>query len=94
MITYDSTGWAKSVRTYSLERRQPEQLLASETESARQVQAQLVPADFLRLSGFWIEAAYLPAAEVGGDCLPGARAVRRFSPYHDPGCMRQGGSRL
>jgi hypothetical protein len=44
-----------------------EQRLATEMESARQVQAQLVPLDFPRLSGFHIEAAYLPAAEVGGD---------------------------
>jgi hypothetical protein len=44
-----------------------EQRLATEMESARQVQAQLVPVDLPRLSGFNIETAYLPAAEVGGD---------------------------
>jgi len=44
-----------------------EQRLAAEMESARQVQAQLVPSEFPNLSGFHIEAAYLPASEVGGD---------------------------
>jgi hypothetical protein len=46
---------------------QQEQRLATEMESARQVQAQLVPMEFPRLSDFHIEAVYLPASEVGGD---------------------------
>jgi hypothetical protein len=54
------------IRRFTRTSRQ-EDRLATEMESARQVQAQLVPIDFPRLSGFQIEAAYLPAAEVGGD---------------------------
>ncbi len=41
--------------------------LAGEMEAAREVQQQLVPASIPRVAGFEIEAAYLPAAEVGGD---------------------------
>jgi sigma-B regulation protein RsbU (phosphoserine phosphatase) len=44
-----------------------EQRFATEMESARQVQAQLVPLDFPRFTDSHIEAAYRPAAEVAGD---------------------------
>jgi phosphoserine phosphatase RsbU/P len=73
-ITWDQLGYLLSylaigavlVRRFTRSAEQ-EQRLATEMESARQVQAQLVPSEFPRLSGFRIEAAYLPAAEVGGD---------------------------
>lgn len=41
--------------------------LTGEMEAAREVQQQLVPASIPRVAGFDIAAAYLPAAEVGGD---------------------------
>jgi serine phosphatase RsbU (regulator of sigma subunit) len=41
--------------------------LAGEMEAAREVQQQLVPASIPPVAGFQIAAAYLPAAEVGGD---------------------------
>jgi stage II sporulation SpoE-like protein len=41
--------------------------LAGEMEAAREVQQQLVPASIPPIVGFHIAAAYLPAAEVGGD---------------------------
>ena len=74
VVTWDRVGFllahlaigAVLVRRFARSAEQ-EQRLATEMESARQVQAQLVPQDFPRLSGFHIEAAYLPAAEVGGD---------------------------
>ena len=73
-LTWDRLGFLLSylaigavlVRRFT-QSAQQEQRLATEMESARQVQAQLVPLHFPRLSGFDIEAAYLPAAEVGGD---------------------------
>ncbi|HTW49619.1 MAG TPA: PP2C family protein-serine/threonine phosphatase [Acidobacteriaceae bacterium] len=43
------------------------QRLSSEMESARQIQSQLVPATLPTVPGLRFEAAYLPAAEVGGD---------------------------
>ncbi len=43
------------------------QRLSSEMDSARQIQSQLVPATLPTLPGLRLEAAYLPAAEVGGD---------------------------
>jgi len=46
---------------------QQAQRLSSEMESARAVQSQLVPATLPALSGVRLRAAYLPAAEVGGD---------------------------
>jgi hypothetical protein len=42
-------------------------LLAGEMEAAREVQQRLVPASIPSVVGFEIVAAYLPAAEVGGD---------------------------
>jgi phosphoserine phosphatase RsbU/P len=65
LLSYLAIG-AVLVRRFTRSAEQ-EQRLATEMESARQVQAQLVPSEFPRLSGFRIEAAYLPAAEVGGD---------------------------
>lgn len=73
-LTWDRLGYLLSylaigavlVRRFT-QSAQQEQRLATEMESARQVQAQLVPADFPRIPGVYIEAAYLPAAEVGGD---------------------------
>src|ERR1700680_3392499 len=46
---------------------QQEQRLATEMESAKQVQEQLVPIKLPDLEHFRVEAAFLPAAEVGGD---------------------------
>ena len=46
---------------------QQAQRLSSEMESARAIQSQLVPATLPDLSGIRLRAAYLPAAEVGGD---------------------------
>jgi hypothetical protein len=40
---------------------------AAELEAARQIQQRLVPAALPELPGFHLEAAYLPAQEVGGD---------------------------
>jgi sigma-B regulation protein RsbU (phosphoserine phosphatase) len=40
---------------------------AAELAAAREIQQRLVPASLPRLPGFQIEAAYLPAHEVGGD---------------------------
>jgi hypothetical protein len=65
LLSYLAIG-AVLVRRFTRSAEQ-EQRLAAEMESARQIQEQLVPVDFPRLSGFCIEAAYLPAAEVGGD---------------------------
>jgi hypothetical protein len=73
-VTWDRVGFLLSflaigavlVRRFAHSAEQ-EQRLASEMESARQIQAQLVPVDLPHLTGFNIEAAYLPAAEVGGD---------------------------
>ena len=73
-VTWDRVGFllaflaigAVLVRRFA-QSAQQEQRLATEMESAREVQAQLVPREFPRLAGFQIEAAYLPAAEVGGD---------------------------
>ena len=73
-VTWDRVGFllaflaigAALVRRFA-QTAQQEQRLATEMESAREVQAQLVPRDFPRLAGFQIEAAYLPATEVGGD---------------------------
>lgn len=73
-LTWDRLGYLLSylaigavlVRRFT-QSAQQEQRLATEMESARQVQAQLVPVDFPRLSGFHVDAAYLPATEVGGD---------------------------
>jgi hypothetical protein len=65
LLSYLAIG-AVLVRRFTRSAEQ-EQRLATEMESARQVQAQLVPLDFPRLSGFHIDAAYLAAAEVGGD---------------------------
>ena len=44
-----------------------EKRLATELDSARAVQARLVPAQLPALSGLQLGAVYLPAAEVGGD---------------------------
>jgi len=73
-VTWDRVGFllcflaigAVLVRRFTHSAEQ-EQRLATEMESARQIQAQLVPVDLPHLSGLNIEAAYLPAAEVGGD---------------------------
>jgi hypothetical protein len=73
-VTWDRVGFLLSyiaigavlVRRFTRSAEE-EQRLASEMESARQIQTQLVPVDLPRLPGFDIEAAYLPAAEVGGD---------------------------
>ena len=65
LLSYLAIG-AVLVRRFTRSAEQ-EQRLATEMESARQVQAQLVPLDFPHLSGFQIDAAYVPAAEVGGD---------------------------
>lgn len=46
---------------------QQAQRLSSEMDSARQIQSQLVPATLPTVPGLRLEAAYLPAAEVGGD---------------------------
>ena len=40
---------------------------AAELSAAREIQQRLVPASLPELAGFHIEAAYLPAQEVGGD---------------------------
>jgi sigma-B regulation protein RsbU (phosphoserine phosphatase) len=40
---------------------------AAELEAAREIQQRLVPASLPELTGFHVEAAYLPAQEVGGD---------------------------
>jgi phosphoserine phosphatase RsbU/P len=40
---------------------------AAELEAAREIQQRLVPASLPALPGFHVEAAYLPAHEVGGD---------------------------
>jgi serine phosphatase RsbU (regulator of sigma subunit) len=40
---------------------------AAEFEAAREIQQHLVPASLPQLAGFHLEAAYLPAQEVGGD---------------------------
>lgn len=40
---------------------------AAEFDAAREIQQRLVPADLPGISGFRIQAAYLPAEEVGGD---------------------------
>ena len=42
-------------------------LLAGELDAAREVQQQLVPVQLPPVSGFALQAAYLPATEVGGD---------------------------
>jgi serine phosphatase RsbU (regulator of sigma subunit) len=42
-------------------------LLAGELEAAREIQQRLVPASLPEVPGLRIEAAYLPATEVGGD---------------------------
>jgi sigma-B regulation protein RsbU (phosphoserine phosphatase) len=65
LLSYLAIG-AVLVRRFTRSAEQ-EQRLATEMESARQVQAKLVPLDFPHLAGFQIEAAYLPASEVGGD---------------------------
>ena len=73
-VTWDRIGFLLSylavgavlVRRFT-QSAQQEQRLATEMESAREVQAQLVPTEFPRISGVHIEAAYLPASEVGGD---------------------------
>ncbi len=46
---------------------QEEQRLTTEMESAKQIQAQLVPIKLPDLEHFHLEAAFRPAAEVGGD---------------------------
>lgn len=46
---------------------QEEQRLTTEMESAKQIQAQLVPAKLPHLEHFRLEATFRPAAEVGGD---------------------------
>jgi serine phosphatase RsbU (regulator of sigma subunit) len=40
---------------------------AAELEAAREIQQRLVPASLPALTGYTLEAAYLPAQEVGGD---------------------------
>ncbi len=73
-VTWDRLGFLLSylaigavlVRRFT-QTAQQEQRLATEMESAREVQAQLVPTEFPRLPHLHIEAAYLPASEVGGD---------------------------
>ncbi len=73
-VTWDRVGFllaflaigAVLVRRFA-QTAQQEERLATEMQSAREVQTQLVPRDFPSLAGFQIEAAYLPAAEVGGD---------------------------
>jgi hypothetical protein len=65
LLSYLAIG-AVLVRRFTHSAEQ-EQRLATEMESAREVQAQLVPVDLPRLAGFNIGTAYLPAAEVGGD---------------------------
>ena len=73
-VTWDRIGFLLSylaigavlVRRFT-QSAQQEQRLAIEMESAKEVQAQLVPTEFPRLSGLHIEAADLPASEVGGD---------------------------
>lgn len=40
---------------------------AAELSAAREIQQRLVPASLPKLAGFHVEAAYLPAQEVGGD---------------------------
>ena len=47
--------------------RRDEQRLATEMKSAQQVQAQLVPSSLPHLEHLRVEAAFMPAAEVGGD---------------------------
>jgi hypothetical protein len=42
-------------------------LSAAELSAAREIQQRLVPASLPELAGFHLEAAYLPAQEVGGD---------------------------
>ncbi len=53
----------RNQKTVALERAR----LGTEIESARQVQSRLVPAVLPALPGFRLDAAYHPAAEVGGD---------------------------
>jgi len=54
------------IRRFTLARRKEEQL-QSQLEAARQVQKMLVPESAPVVSGFSIEAVYLPAESVGGD---------------------------
>jgi len=73
-VTWDRIGFLLSylaigavlVRRFT-QSAQQEQRLATEMESAKEVQAQLVPTEFPHLPDLHIEAAYLPASEVGGD---------------------------
>ncbi len=44
--------------------------VAAELSAAREIQQRLVPASLPELQGFHLEAAYLPAQEVGGDFSP------------------------
>ena len=73
-VTWDRVGFLLSylaigavlVRRFT-QSAQQEQRLATEMESAKEVQAQLVPTEFPPLPHLRIEAAYVPASEVGGD---------------------------
>ena len=65
LLSYLAVG-AVLVRRFT-QSAQQEQRLATEMASAKEVQAQLVPTEFPHRSGLHIEAAYLPASEVGGD---------------------------
>jgi hypothetical protein len=73
-VTWDRIGYLLSylaigavlVRRFT-QSAQQEQRLATEMQSAKEVQAQLVPTEFPHLPGLHIEATYLPASEVGGD---------------------------
>ena len=65
LLSYLAIGAALVVRFTRSAREQ--QRMASELDSARQVQAQLVPASLPTLPHLHIEAAYRAAAEVGGD---------------------------
>ena len=81
-ITWDRVGFLLSylaigavlVRRFT-QSAQQEQRLATEMESAKEVQEQLVPAELPALEHFHIEAAFRPAAEVGGDFY---QVFRRF----------------
>jgi phosphoserine phosphatase RsbU/P len=65
-IAYSVALLAFLIRRLSLSRRK-EELLEGQMEAARQVQQRLVPALVPSIAGYEIRAAYLPAAEVGGD---------------------------
>jgi sigma-B regulation protein RsbU (phosphoserine phosphatase) len=81
----------RAAQTEMLERER----LAREVELAREIQASLLPADAIKMSGFVIEGTNRPAAEVGGDyydlfALPDGKialAVADVSGKGLAGCM-------